>query len=344
MKHIKLLILPFLLLLSSCFEMTSPNPEIGYENWISIINLDGSVDTYLQEGGGSCYFIPDPSNGEEEIVLVITRGSIYTMSLEGLVLNILFAADEGYDILYRQTDISHSKNKLVLNYLNRLILIDLVTSSYMQLPLSEEYIWGSPSFSINDSSILCSSTRNETRFLTEIDLSNYEINFIYSSETIALTNPKWINTETVIAVQYDEDCIYEDKLVSIDTSSGEITVIDSLLHRLFDVNVEKGLIVYLTQDSKSIKILSQESLSILGELSSEYPVIKPPVFSTNGNWVIWGNNLYNVPTKEVKELDVTIINSWNYRFNLRFNKDVTKLVGTIKSGIPETPDKGDNHE
>lgn len=341
MIHRFLLAVLIVLLCTSCTELTT-HPEISYEDWISIINIDGSVNTYLQEGGGSCYFIPDPSDNGDEIILVITGSSIYTMSLEGVVLNTLFAADEGYDILYRQTDISHSTNKLILNYRNRFILIDLVTSSYMQLPLSEEYIWGAPSFSMDDSSILCSSTRNETRFLTEIDLSNYEIKSIYTSETLALTNPKWANTETVIAVQYAKDSIYEDKLVSFDTSSGEITIIDSLLHRLFDINVEKGLIVYLTQDSKCIKILSQQSLTILGELSSEYPVIKPPVFSTNGNWVIWGNNLYNVPTNEVKELDVSIIDSWNYRFNLRFNQDATKLIGTIKSDISRTPNKGED--
>ena len=321
------------ILFTSCNFTIDPNPEISYENWISVLDLDGNVEIYLKEAGGSCFFVPNPEELDEEIALIVSRGNIYTMSLSGEFLNDLFDTDEGYEIDLRWTNISHDKSKMVLKYRYNLFLIDISDSSNIQLTYSEENIYGIPSFSLDDNKIIYSKINSELRYLMELDIETLSEQELMCNEEFVISKGRYISEDAIIGKTYYYNSQEEGNLIMYNTVSGEINQIASDTSDLFDINIEKGNCVYLNESKDTLLLFNVNTLTTIGEIQFEYPIHKYPIFSSEGNKIILGNFLIDTYTLQTTILDLLLIDTWGNHYNLSFNDNATKLIGTIKSDI-----------
>jgi len=240
MKIASYYFLCLLVFLVSCEAIFESKPEISRENWITILNLDGTVDTYLQEGGGSCFFVPNPDEPDDEIALIVNHGKIFTMSLTGVHLNNLFEPDEGYEIDLRSTNLSHDKSKMVLKYGYNLYLIDIVDSSKIQLTFSYENIYGFPSFCLDDQKIIFSKIESDQRFLIEFDLETLTENVVMFNDEIVISRAKFITHDKIIGIAYNYINQEVGNLILYEVDSEEIHQISSEASDLFDINSFNG--------------------------------------------------------------------------------------------------------
>jgi hypothetical protein len=326
-------LLIILLLLTSCDPICESNPEVSYENWISVLDLDGSVETYLQEGGGSCFFVPNPEELDEELALIVSRGNIYTMTLSGELLNDLFSTDEGYEIDFRWINISHNKSKIVLKYRYNLFLINISDSSNVQLTYTEENIYGIPSFSLDDNKIIYSKINSELRCLIELDIETLSEQELMCNEEFVISKSRYISEDLIIGKTYYYNNQEEGSLIIYNTVSGEINQISSDTSDLFDITIENGNCAYLNESKDSLLLFNVNTLTTIGEIQFEYPIQKYPIFNSEGNKLILGNFLIDTYTLQTMILDLLLIDTWGNHYNLTFNDNGTKLIGTIKSDI-----------
>ncbi len=132
--YMLILILSILLLASCEYEPEHNSPEYY---WLAISNIDGSETRYIRECYGGAYFVPDPENPGQELILANTNWQFTLLDTSGTVRDRLQELDRGIDDAKLQ--FSEDRSKFVFAMEGDIYLYNLPMHSLTNITDSDSW-------------------------------------------------------------------------------------------------------------------------------------------------------------------------------------------------------------
>lgn len=314
------------------WKITVP-PETTSEEWIAIIDIDGSNLEYIcnSEDGAIPYFVPDLENPEEEIILLSLPNRVEIMNQDGTDrITIIDSVGEVFSF-------SNDRTKMLLNDEGEIYIANVDGTEFQNLTNTPDIWEKDPSFSPDAEKIVFSYTLSDTHSLlviknlaTNEDSIVYEYEISSSYQTISFRYPTFQNDDQILYQFYlidqtEEPHIYRIELhrINIDTNLNEIifdendvyTIAYSNIRNLCAINSNYTIILY------NLNTMSQDY-----EFQYNFFVSTIPGFSPQANYFYIGGLIYDFE------------NSYEYHVNTssnNINQDEIKIVGINRRKFPE---------
>jgi len=305
--------------------------ETTSEEWIAIIDIDGSNLEYICESDGAePFFVPDLDNPDEELILISYASRVDLMNTDGTDRRTII------DSVGTVFSFSHDKTKMLLNRDGDIYIANVDGTEFQNLTNTPDIWERDPSFSNDTEKIVYSYSLDNTHahlVIKDLVTNQNSIVFDYqvesSNQNISFSNPFFQNDNQIIYCFKHEDqnevpydYRYEIHRVSLNNNSDEIIFDTSRVYH-FLYNNDIDLCIIYTE--MAAILFDVNSLMILHEFTdtSYHDTYR---FSPNANYL----TIYRLIYGFIDDVEYYVDTEEN-----DFNQTETKIVGVINRRYPE---------
>lgn len=320
-----------------------PIPYYWGETWNAMIDIDGSTLNFICQSRGYPFFIQDPDNEENEILLLDTGNSIARMNQDGTDYRAVIDSVGG---IFRFSD---DRSKILMNYDDDIYFANTDGSQLMNLTNTPDFIENDPDFSPDCSKVIYEYW-NVPDSLAVIECYDFELNskYIIYQETYAdcthtSQSPKFILFYSPVFID-ENNIAFGKNYISMNGSDGlyfyniledSITLIDSgSVHDKITFQENSGILAY--KKLSTICFYYPDSGEIV-ELEDFNFYYQQPVFNRDGSLMALNAYIFDTQNLDYYYL-LEYYDSYAYCINssLDFNFNSSKTVMAVDRRYPQS--------
>lgn len=321
------LLLPIVFSLLSCGSIFEP--EGTSEEWIAVIDIDGSNLQYICKSGGAVpYYVPDLENPDEELILISYSSKVDLMNLDGTDRRTII------DSVGTVFNFSQDKTKILLNREGEIYIANVDGSEFQNLTNTPD-IWESdPSFSLDDQLVIYCYTNiiDSTRVIAYRDLeTNQEIKIIEEvySEWMYFCTPIFVNTSLIYFGQNNPlDGLYSVLI----NGTNKILIDNGFIHSRISFSITQQKVAYRESYLLKLYDINNDEIIDLGE----HDWSSKPNFNYEGMLLSIGPLVYFTDTFE----NYNILHNYSleevcYTYHsIDFNSSSSKVIMNVDRKFP----------
>ena len=330
-----LLILLLAILITSC-ELVVP-PETTSEEWIAIVNIDGTDLQYICRGDETPYFVPDLENPEQELLMLDCITHIDLMNTDGSNRRTVI---DSVGSIYRFSD---DKTKMLLNRDGEIYIANTDGTALQNLTSTPDIWERDPSFSPSEKRVIYHTINfsDSTSFIATIDLVTFQHQILTeephtSDYWMRFVSPVFSDESNILFGQHYTDTLHTDGLYSYN--------IDNVEKKLIDPGYISKRITYCKNKNRVTYAIYGESsflkhYDLITDIIVEYGVCDrflKPNLNREGTLLVVNSNIYNTETIEMYDVlkfyedDADAINT------VDFNKFSINVVMALHRSFPSS--------
>ncbi|NQV17146.1 MAG: hypothetical protein HQ534_01180 [Armatimonadetes bacterium] len=331
MKKKYFLLLPIILSLISCGSIYEP--EGTSEEWIAIIDIDGSNLEYICKSEGAIpYFVPDFENPSEEIVLLDSQIKIDLMNQDGSNRRTII------DSVGTVFNFSHDKTKMLLNREGEIYIANVDGTEFQNLTNTPDTCESDPSFSPDDQLVIYCYTNiiDSARVIAYRHLETNQVIKIIEevySEWMNFKSPIFVNTSSIYFGQNDPDTLNSDGLYYASSDGTSKTLIENgYIHSRISFSSSGNKVAYRNSYLLKIYDITNDELIDL----AEHAWSSKPIFNNDGSLLSIGPLIYFTDTYE----NYNILHNYSleevcYTYHsIDFNSSSSKVIMNVDRKYP----------
>ena len=272
----------------------------GYqEDWLAITNLDGSDPQWVCQCGGNGFFIPDPDNPENEVIIGLDSHKLVKASIDGSEVDtLLYNPDE--TIGYEHARLSSLKDKIVFKKDANVYIFDFSEELLSQATYTNGHCLY-PAFSPDGTEIVFIERKTSTDSVYYLRTLNLITNI---SEDVVVTNDDDYICFPIFTdgnkICYVISKSVTTKVCLIDRMDSSVDTVYTGYAGPIEYNSSTDQILFKSDPDLVILQLGSGSIAYIDDLGIAF---FPLTWSDSGNYILVGNYLYNVIDGSVSTID-----------------------------------------
>lgn len=330
-----IVLLALMLFITSCeFERII---ETTSEEWIAIVNIDGTNLQYICRGTETPYFVPDSENPEQELLMLDCSTHIDLINIDGSNRRTVI------DSVGTIHSFSEDRKKMLLNRDGEVYIANTDGTALQNLTNTPDVWERDPSFSPSESRVIYHTINfsDSTSFIATIDLATLQHQILIEEpHTIdywmSFASPIFSDESNIFFGQHYTDTLHTDGLYSYNIDNGEKELIDpgSISKRIIYCKNKNRVTYAIYEESSFLK-----HYDLITDIIVKYGVCDyflKPNLDRKGALLAVDSYIYNTETIEMYDVLKFYGDDADAGKTVDFNNFSTKVVMALRRYFPSS--------